>query len=81
MAAGRSPRARARRPAEDSFVRRSLADALCLRVDEAEARPVLVRLLEVVAEDLLELELPAALPVHALRPGRRTVRGARRGRA
>ena len=48
--------------------RRSLADRLRTRIHEPQARPVLVCLLQVVAEDLLELQLAAALPVDALRP-------------
>ena len=45
------------------------ADLPALGVERAELRPVAERLLEVVAEDLLELLLAAALAVDALGPG------------
>ncbi len=64
-----SPRAKARRPALPSFVAARSAIAAALGVERAQLGPVAVRLLEVVAVDLLELLLAAALAVDALRPG------------
>ena len=64
-----SARARARRPADDELRRRALGDGARLVIDDPELGAIAVRLLEVVAEDLLELELAAALPVDPLCPG------------
>ena len=47
----------------------ALGDRAALGVERPELGAVAVRLLEVVAEDLLELLLAAALPVDALGPG------------
>ena len=78
-AAGTSPRANARRPADARRARAVLADRAPAIVERAELREVRPRLLEVVAEDLLELG--AAVAVDLVRPRRRTARGGRLGRA
>ena len=67
-AVGMSPRVSARRPADDSFAAPRLADLHRPAVDRAQLRPVAIGLLEVVAEDLLELDLATALAVDRLCP-------------
>ena len=67
-AAGRSPRANARRPAEASLSAARPPSSRPARVERPELRAVPDRLLEVVAEDLLELRLAVALAVDTLGP-------------
>ena len=64
-----SPRPKARFPAEASRRRRPRAELPPVVVERPEIREVAVRLLEVVAEDLLVLGLAVAVAVDALRPG------------
>ena len=66
--AGMSPRANARRPAaaRRSEARRAQLDAVV--VERSELAEVAMGLLEVVAEDLLELERAVALRVAGVRP-------------
>ena len=59
-AAGMSPRASARWPAEESLIAARSPIPLASSTDP-ELDPIAIGLFEVVAEDLLELELTAAL--------------------
>ena len=67
-AAGMSPRAKARRPAAAELGRGPPRELAARVVEWPELGPVAERLLEVEAEDLLELLLAAALPVDPLGP-------------
>ena len=63
-----SPRAKARRPALDQPPRRIGADRHALLVQRPQLAQVAVRLLEVIAEDLLELERAVAFGVDPVGP-------------
>ena len=63
-----SPRPNARRPADVSRSAARVPELAPVVVERAELREVAVGLLEVVAEDLLELDLAAALAVDAVGP-------------
>ena len=63
-----SPRAKARRPADASRVAPRTPELVAVVVERAELREVVVRLLEVVSEDLLVLRLAVAVAVDRFGP-------------